>query len=420
MATGKFDIYVFADWAALGKPTLVGVLSAHFAKGKKAFSFEYDKDWLKTDAQRLLDPDIDFYPGPQYPANKENFGIFLDSMPDTWGKTLMKRRAAQDARENHEKVSTLYEIDYLLGVFDESRMGALRFKTDLDGPFLDNDAHSPTPPWSSLGDLQEAAKQLEGDDQSEAVRKWIAVLIAPGSSLGGARPKANVFDPKKNLWIAKFPSKTDTIDKAAWEFLAYQLATAAGIPMADSKIEKISGQYHTFLTRRFDRDNGKRIHFASAMTMTGNTEDIIKESAPSYLEIVEFIENYGADVEANLHQLWRRIVFNIAISNTDDHLRNHGFILTDKGWILSPAYDLNPSIEKDGLSLNIDMDDNALSYDLAKSVGEYFRLSENEMNAILSEVFTVVKDWKTVANRIGINNSEIELMSGAFSTETIV
>ena len=414
MATGKFDIYVFADWASLEKPTFVGVLSAHFAKGKKAFSFEYDKDWLKTDAQRLLDPDIDFYSGPQYPANKENFGIFLDSMPDTWGKTLMKRRAAQDARAKDEKAPTLYEIDYLLGVFDESRMGALRFKTDLDGPFLDNDEHSPTPPWSSLGDLQEAAKQLENDDQSDAVRKWIAVLIAPGSSLGGARPKANIFDAKKNLWIAKFPSKTDTIDKAAWEFLAYELATAAGIVMADSKIEKISGQYNTFLTRRFDRDNGKRIHFASAMTMTGNTEASIKESAPSYLEIVEFIENYGADVEANLHQLWRRIVFNIAISNTDDHLRNHGFMLTDKGWILSPAYDLNPSIEKDGLSLNIDMDDNAMSFDLAKSVGIYFRLSENEMETILSEVLGVVKNWESKAKRIGIKRSEVELMDGAF------
>ncbi|WP_289038506.1 HipA domain-containing protein [uncultured Zobellia sp.] len=414
MATGKFDIYVFADWVGLKEPALIGTLSAHFAKGKKAFSFEYNKDWLKTDAQRLLDPDIDFYSGPQYPTNKENFGIFLDSMPDTWGKTLMKRRAAQDARANNEKARTLYEIDYLLGVFDESRMGALRFKAELDGPFLDNDAQSPTPPWSSLGELQEAAKQLESDDQSEAVRKWIAVLIAPGSSLGGARPKANIFDTKKNLWIAKFPSKTDTIDKAAWEFLAYQLATAAGIEMADSKIEKISGQYHTFLTRRFDRDNGKRIHFASAMTMTGNTEDIIKESAPSYLEIVEFIENYGADVEANLHQLWRRIVFNIAISNTDDHLRNHGFILTEKGWILSPAYDLNPSIEKDGLSLNIDMDDNALSFDLAKSVGEYFRLSEKEMKDILSEVLEVVKNWEDEAKRIGIKRSEIELMAGAF------
>ena len=370
MAAGKFDIYVFADWIGLERPTLVGILSAHFAKGKKAFSFEYNKDWLKTDAQRLLDPDIDFYSGPQYPAKKENFGIFLDSMPDTWGKTLMKRRAAQDARANDKKAPILYEIDYLLGVFDESRMGALRFKTDLDGPFLDNDENSPTPPWSSLGELQEAVNQLENDEQSDAIRKWIAVLIAPGSSLGGARPKAN--------------------------------------------IEKISGQYHTFLTKRFDRDNGKRIHFASAMTMTGNTENSIKESAPSYLEIVEFIENYGADVEANLHQLWRRIVFNIAISNTDDHLRNHGFILTDKGWVLSPAYDLNPSIEKDGLSLNIDMDDNGLSFDLAKSVGIYFRLSEKEMETILSEVLDVVKNWESEAKKTGIKRSEIELMRGAF------
>ena len=414
MGTDKFDIYVYADWVGLKEPTLIGTLSAHFAKGKKAFSFEYEKDWLKTDAQRLLDPDIEFYSGPQYPGNKENFGIFLDSMPDTWGKTLMKRRAAQEARANDEKPKTLYEIDYLLGVYDETRMGALRFKTDLDGPFLDNDAQNPTPPWSSLGDLQEAAGQLENDEQSDEVLKWLAVLIAPGSSLGGARPKANVFDTQKHLWIAKFPSKTDTVDKALWEFLAYRLATAAGIDMAESKTEKISGQHHTFLTKRFDRDDEKRVHFASAMTMTGNTEETIKDASPSYLEIVEFIENYGVDVEANLHQLWRRIVFNIAISNTDDHLRNHGFILTDKGWVLSPAYDLNPSIEKDGLSLNIDMDDSALDFELAKSVGEYFRLSEDEMKTILDEVLSVVKDWKTVAKTIGIKNTDIELMEGAF------
>ncbi|MDP5060654.1 MAG: type II toxin-antitoxin system HipA family toxin [Maribacter sp.] len=419
MAGGKFEIYVFADWIGLEEPKPIGTLSAHYAKAKKAFSFEYDKNWLKTDAQRLLDPDIDFYSGPQYPANKENFGIFLDSMPDTWGKTLMKRRAAQDARAKNEKADTLYEIDYLLGVYDESRMGALRFKTDLEGPFLDNDEHNPTPPWSSLGELQEAVNQLENDEQSDAVRKWIAVLIAPGSSLGGARPKANILDAQKNLWIAKFPSKTDVVDKAVWEYLAYKLAIASGIEMAESKIEKISGQYHTFLTKRFDRDNGNRIHFASAMTMTGNTEDIIRDTTPSYLEIVEFIENYGVNVETNLHQLWRRIVFNIAISNTDDHLRNHGFILTEKGWILSPAYDLNPSIEKDGLSLNIDMDDNALSFDLAKSVGMYFRLSEKEMQTILNEVLSVIKDWKNMAQEIGIKNKEIEFMTGAFQHREI-
>lgn len=417
MGTDKFDIYVYVDWVGLKEPTLIGTLSAHFAKAKKAFSFEYEKEWLKTDAQRLLDPDIEFYSGPQYPTNKENFGIFLDSMPDTWGKTLMKRRAAQEARANNEKPKPLYEIDYLLGVYDETRMGALRYKTELDGPFLDNNAQNPTPPWSSLGDLQEAAKQLENDEQSDEILKWLAVLIAPGSSLGGARPKANIFDTQKQLWIAKFPSKTDTVDKALWEYLAYQLAVAAGIEMAESNVKKISGEHHTFLTKRFDRQEGKRIHFASAMTMTGNTEETIKDTPPNYFDIVDFIESYGADIEANLHQLWRRIVFNIAISNTDDHLRNHGFILTDRGWVLSPAYDLNPSIEKDGLSLNIDMDDNALDFDLARSVGEYFRLSEEEMEAILSEVLAVVKNWKGVADAIGIKNAELELMAGAFRWE---
>jgi serine/threonine-protein kinase HipA len=417
MAQGKFDIYVYANWIGLDGPIEIGVLSAHFAKAKKAFSFEYNKEWLEKGVYQLLDPDIAFYSGPQFPADKENFGIFLDSMPDTWGKTLMKRREAQDARARNEKAKTLYEIDYLLGVYDESRMGALRFKTDPKGPFLDNDDQSPTPPWSSLGDLQEAVNQLESDTQNDAIRQWITVLIAPGSSLGGARPKANILDNDENLWIAKFPSKTDTVDKAAWEFLTYKLAVSCGIEMAESKIEMIAGQYHTFLTKRFDRENGGRIHFASAMTMTGNTEETLKSFSPSYLDIVDVIENYGTNVEKNLHQLWRRIIFNIAVSNTDDHLRNHGFILNEKGWELSPAYDLNPSIEKDGLALNIDTDDNALDFELAKSVGVFFRLSDDEMDAIINEIIKVVKDWKTVAKQIGISNKEQLLMAPAFKTE---
>ncbi len=415
MAEGKFDIYVYADWIGLDGPILMGILSAHFAKAKKAFSFQYNKDWLEKDLYHLLDPEIEFYSGPQYPTDKENFGIFMDSMPDTWGKTLMKRREAQDARARGEKAKTLYELDYLLGVYDESRMGALRFKTNPDGPFLDNDDNSPTPPWSSLGDLQEAVNHLENDIQSDAIRQWIAVLIAPGSSLGGARPKANILGKNKELWIAKFPSKTDIVDKAAWEFLAYKLAISCGIDMSESRIEHISGQYHTFLTKRFDRNNGGRIHFASAMTMTANTEETLKKVTPSYLELVDVIETYGTNVEENLHQLWRRIIFNIAISNTDDHLRNHGFILNEKGWVLSPAYDLNPSTEKDGLALNIDMDDNALDYFLAKSVGEFFRLSETEMDQIIGEVLRVVKDWKSVAKQIGISNKEQQLMERAFN-----
>jgi len=235
--------------------------------------------------------------------------------------------------------------------------------------------------------------------------------------LAGARPKANILGKDNDLWIAKFPSKTDTVDKAAWEFLTYKLAIACGIEMSESKIEQISGAYHTFLTKRFDREDGNRIHFASAMTMTGNTEESLKAKAPSYLDIVDVVINYGCNVEENLYQLWRRIVFNIAVSNTDDHLRNHGFILNEKGWELSPAYDLNPSTEKNGLALNIDMDDNALNFQLAKSVGEYFRLSEKDMNVILDEVLGEVRDWKSIAKEIGISNKEQLIMEAAFRTE---
>jgi len=414
MAPKKFNIYIYAHWKPMPEPKNIGILSAHYGKGKKAFSFEYNKEWLKSKQQMLLDPDIQFYSGPQYPNNKENFGVFLDSMPDTWGRTLMKRRNAQQAKENSEKAATLYEIDYLLGVYDESRMGALRFKMEPNGPFLDNSTVTPTPPWSSIAELQEAAKQFEDDEGDEVARSWLKILMAPGSSLGGARPKANILDKDKNLWIAKFPSKNDTIDKAAWEFLAYQLALNAGINMAPSKIQKITGNHHTFFTKRFDRENGERIHFSSAMTMTGNNEDTIRENPASYLEIAEFIQNNGCNIEENLHQLWRRIIFNIAISNTDDHLRNHGFILTEKGWIVSPAYDINPSIDKDGLALNIDMDNNALDIDLAISVGEYFRLNNKQMDTIIKEVKTSVSHWKTIATKIGISKKEQLLMEKAF------
>jgi len=414
MAQNKFDIYVYAHWKRMSGPELMGILSAHFAKGKKAFSFEYDKTWLKSEHLQILDPDIQFFAGAQYSNDKENFGVFLDSMPDTWGRTLMKRRAAQLARERNEKAPILYDIDYLLGVYDESRMGALRFKTDIDGPFLDDNNETPTPPWSCIRELQHAADRLENDENNDELKEWLAILMAPGSSLGGARPKANILDENNELWIAKFPSKNDSLDKGAWEFLAYELAIGAGILMAPSKVEKIAGNHHTFFTKRFDREQGERIHFASAMTMTGNNEDTIRDNPASYLDIIEFIQTQGAEAKKNLQQLWRRIIFNIAISNTDDHLRNHGFILTDEGWILSPAYDINPSVEKNGLSLNIDMDNNSLDFDLAKSVGEFFRLDYKQMDGIIREVLESVSEWERVADRIGISRAEKELMSGAF------
>jgi len=413
-AKGKTDILVYAHWQGMQSPKQIGVLSAQKAKGRKAFSFEYNKDWLNSEEQLLLDPDIGWYTGQQYPYLKENFGVFLDSMPDRWGRTLLKRKIVQGAKEKQIPAPNLYDIDFLLGVYDESRMGALRFKLDPNGPFIDNDATTPIPPLSSIRELQYAADQVESDQDSEAIKKWLAILIAPGSSLGGARPKANVLDENQHLWIAKFPSKNDTINKGAWEFLAYRLAINAGIEMTESNLLKVSGPFHTFLTKRFDREKGGRIHFASAMTMTSNTENTIKENPPSYLELAEFIQFSGTTIEKDLHQLWRRIIFNIAVSNTDDHLRNHGFLLKDNGWVLSPAYDINPSIDKVGLALNIDMDNNQLDFTLAKSVGEYFQLDKTNMNQILNEVKEAVSQWKVVATEIGISRAEQEIMSSAF------
>lgn len=417
MAKGKIDIFVYAHWAGMDSPKQIGVLSVHQAKGRKSFSFEYKKSWINSREQIILDPDIGWFSGLQYPEGKENFGIFLDSMPDTWGRTLMKRRALQKSKEQGVRPTTLYDIDFLLGVYDKSRLGALRFKLDTEGPFLDNNEDFPTPPWSSIRELQYAAYMLENKTENAEIKKWLDILLAPGSSLGGARPKANVYDNNGNLWIAKFPSKNDVINKAAWEYLAYKLAVSAGINMANSKIEKVTGNHHTFFTKRFDREGDIRIHFASAMTMTGNTEEQLRTKTASYLELAEFIQFYGSDIESDLHQLWKRIVFNIAISNTDDHLRNHGFIITCKGWKLSPAFDINPSNEKAGLALNIDIENNALDFDLARSVGDYFQLNNDQMEKIIQQVITSVAQWPKVARQIGISRSEIESMEGAFNTE---
>lgn len=414
MDKSKTDIWVYADWKGMKDPKCIGILSAHFGKGRRSFSFEYDRDWISSDEQMLIDPDLGWYSGPQFPNNKDNFGMFLDSMPDSWGRTLMQRREPQRAKDEGREPKKLHDFDYLLGVYDESRMGALRLKSDPSGPFLETGSGTTIPPFTTLGELQKAVKIIESDEDDERVGDWIKMLIAPGTSLGGARPKANFTDRSNDLWIAKFPSVADKIDKAAWEFLAYRMATKININMASSGISKVSGNHNTFFTKRFDRFNKERIHFASAMTMTGNSEEYLRDTKASYLEIAEFIKFSGASNAEDLHQLWKRIVFNIAVSNTDDHLRNHGFILSDRGWRLSPAFDVNPSIDKQGLSLNIDTDNNALDFELAKSVGEFFMLDRDTMDKILAMVRSVVSDWRKYANSIGIPKTEQEMMSPAF------
>lgn len=408
------EIYVFADWEDFLKPMLIGTLRASIIKNKEHFSFSYDRNWLQSCHAQQIDPDLKPYSGEQYSEDARNFRVFLDSCPDLWGRLLMKRREAIVARQNGRRPMVLNESDYLLGVHDRYRMGALRFKRALDGDFLDNDERLAAPPISSLRELEYAASQVEddGDPTEPEYLKWLYMLMSPGSSLGGARPKASVIDENEQLWIAKFPSRYDDHDIAAWEFVTYQLATAAKIDMAECRIDKFNSHHHTFLTKRFDRTSQSRRHFTSAMTQLGYYDG---DYDASYLEISQFLWDKGANTEADLAQLWRRIVFNIAVSNTDDHLRNHGFIYQQGGWALSSAYDLNPVTPANGLHLSITDDNNSLDYDLAFEVIDFFKLSHSQAKTIKSEVLDSVSRWSEVATSLGISRSEQMTMASAFN-----
>jgi serine/threonine-protein kinase HipA len=415
-ANTKKEIQVYAHWPGLQEPSLMGMLSVSPAKGKESFSFEYADAWLKSGFSQMIDPDLQLYSGAYYPRDdKPNFGIFLDSCPDRWGRVLMQRREAAIAKQENRAAKKLLESDFLLGVYDEHRMGALRFKLDTDGPFLNDNKAMAAPPWTSLRELEYASLKFEEDNTDDPkYLMWVAMLIAPGSSLGGARPKASVMDAHNNLWIAKFPSRNDDKDIATWEMVTNQLAINAGINVAEGKLLQFNNNYHTYLTKRFDRTaSGERIHFASAMTLLGHI-DGADDSGASYLELMEFISRYGAAVEKDLEELWRRIVFSICVKNTDDHLRNHGFLLTEKGWLLSPAYDINPNEYGKGLSLNITDSDNSLDLDLAITIAGYFRLSDDKASQIIQQVSAVVKDWRKVAANYKISNAEQERMSVAF------
>ncbi len=328
----------------------------------------------------------------------------------------MERREALAARQEERKPRPLSESDYLLGVSDIYRMGGIRFKLDSEGPFLDENVQMVAPPMTSLRTLEEASLQLEKKDaeESPAFAKWLNLLNSPGSSLGGARPKASVIDPGGNLWIAKFPSLKDDRDMGGWEIMVNNLATKAGVSTAEAKVRRFTQEYHTFLTKRFDRVKKGRIHFASAMTLLGQVDGVDALRNISYLHIAEFIMRHGAKPDADLEELWRRIVFNICISNSDDHLRNHGFLLTKKGWILSPAYDINPIPLSTGLNINISEESNALDIDLAREVAEKFRVNAKQREIIINNVLEAVSNWSGEARKIGIPTNEIRQMENAF------
>ena len=415
MVSKEKTIFVYDDFS-MQNPTLMGILYINSLKGGESYSFEYDREWLKKTSLKItLDPELMPYSGRQYPFGKAIFGLFSDSSPDRWGRVLMNKRERILAEKEGRKPAKLYDSDYLLGVYDETRLGGIRFKTEPNGAFLSDDKETAAPPWASLRTLEEASRNFENDDTALS-EKWLNQLIRPGSSLGGARPKATVIDPKEQLWIAKFPSKNDENDTGAWEMVTHDLAKLCGLHVPEAKLEKFSNLGSTYLVKRFDRSLSKRIHFASAMTLLGKTDGASAADGTSYLDIAAFIKSYGAQPKQDLIELWKRIVFNMAVSNTDDHLRNHAFIFTENGWELSPLYDVNPIPYGDELSLNVDEEDNSINIDLAIEASVRFGISETDATTYAKDILTIVKEnWEKRATALGLSRRLIEEMRPAFS-----
>ena len=414
MVSKEKTIFVYDDFS-MQNPTLMGILYVNSLKGEESYSFEYDREWLKKTSLKItLDPELMPYSGRQYPFGKTIFGLFSDSSPDRWGRVLMNKRERILAGKEGRKPAKLYDSDYLLGVYDETRLGGIRFKTEPNGAFLSDDKETAAPPWASLRALEEASRNFENEDTALS-EKWLNQLIRPGSSLGGARPKATVMDPKEQLWIAKFPSRNDENDSGAWEMVTHDLARICGLHVPEAKLEKFSKLGSTYLVKRFDRILNKRVHFASAMTLLGKTDGASVAEGTSYLDIAAFIKSYGAQPKRDLIELWKRIVFNMAVSNTDDHLRNHAFIFTENGWRLSPLYDVNPVPYGDELSLNVDEADNSINIDLAIETAVRFGLSRTDATNDAKDILVIVREnWEKLATAYGLSRRLIEEMRPAF------
>jgi len=408
------EIWVWLDDPAYGPLQQIGTLS----RGDRgSVRFSYEPGWLKHAHAFPLDPELDLTAGEFFPGDS-NFGVFMDSCPDRWGQILMKRREAVAAKEEGRTPKTLDPWEFLLGVQDCTRMGALRFSRPGEQLFLADEALS-APPVTRIAELQAIAFELTRKKQNDPgkIKEWLKVLVAPGSSLGGARPKANLVDKDGSLWIAKFPSADDDYDVALWEKLLQVLAQRCGITVPDSRLMQIGDGYHTFLVKRFDRHGDERRFFASAITMLGHVDS---EDA-SYLELAEFIATYGeADsIAQDLAELFTRVAFNVATANRDDHLRNHGFIRSPAGWRLAPAFDMNPSFRKDEHTLSLDLYNRRPDMDVVLSTAGFYRLKSSRAKKIIGAVCAVVGEWRTRAGKLGLSRQECaeadHLFCSAFS-----
>lgn len=408
---------VHLDAAELGVQQRVGTMYRNTFRTDLPVSFDYSEDWLRSDRVFMLDPRLELWAGEQHPAGHTRvFGIFTDSAPDRWGRFLMERREAAAAKREGRKIRHLQDVDFLLGVHDLTRMGALRFRSANGGPFLD-DHDYPAPPVTSLRELAYISQRVEepGIDQLPEYEKWLAMLIAPGTSLGGARPKASFTAADGELWIAKFPAHEDRYDVGAWEFLVHHLARKAGIWVPDSRLEHLSDRYRTFCVSRFDRMAGSRRMFASAMTLI---EYVDGEKGASYLDLAEFISDHGAHnhIDPDLEQLFRRVTFNVLIGNRDDHLRNHGFLRERTGWRLAPAFDMNPNPSKSEHSLTLDGATAAPDLDAAIKTADLYRLGPSQAGHLVGQIRSVVGDWHREADSLAIPKPEVVRMESVFQT----
>ncbi|MFV8833337.1 type II toxin-antitoxin system HipA family toxin [Aquisalimonas sp. APHAB1-3] len=377
--------------------------------------FAYSPEHLAQHDAFPIDPQLPLVDGMQYPrGRRQTFGVFEDMAPDRWGRTLIKRREALRARDEGRKPRRLSELDILASVQDETRQGALRLS---DGhQFVANDP-LPVPPITELRELASIAYAASDDsvDDLDALRRWLAVLVAPGASLGGARPKANFRADNGAYWIAKFPSKSDAADMGGWEYLAHELAVTAGITVPHATLQDVPGhRFRTFCVERFDRNAAERIPYASAMTLL-ERQDNDPEPA-SYAEIAQIIQTQGAPqrIESDLHELFRRAAFNVLISNTDDHLRNHGFLVTPNGLALAPAFDVNPNPDAPEHALALDEISTAPSLHALRQTSEYYALTARAADAIIDTVAETVSGWESRARALGFSRTDILTMETCF------
>ena len=410
-------LYVYADFDWLKDTQFIGELSYESLRGSDSYGFKFNEAWLKHHGDIFLSDDLNNYPGQQYTKpGRDIFGCFADALPDRWGRTLLLRREQIAATEEHRSVRRLSSFDFLTGIDDFSRMGGFRFKETPDGEFINRHEVLRIPPLTDMRALVAASEEIERSEERNQLpdKRWIAQLVQPGSSLGGARPKASVIDTDGRLCVAKFPSRKDNYDVGLWEHFSHLLAIKAGINAATTAVIPVHDRFHALLSRRFDRtDDCRRIHFASAMTLLGLADGDSAATGHGYLDIMDFIVRSCTQVETNLRELFRRVAFNICIGNSDDHFRNHGFLLTAKGWTLAPAYDMNPTLNE-YQSLLVSRSSNKADLSVLMEACEEYMLTKAAAEQIIAEVTAAVRDWRMTARRIGIAKREQEMFAARF------